>query len=146
MRNILLNWSLQLEQEGILGEGFAFTREEKKAAEGSPQQATYYITGPTQFHQGTGTAIQINNPPLDLAAVSAFIESLRKQLPKLELDEDVKSEIVAEVASVAAQVSSPKPKQSILREGLGSLRNILEGAGGGVAAQLLIQLGQILGG
>ena len=57
------------------------------------------------------------------------IDALKEQLPGLDLDDDVKSEIVAEIALVEAQVSSPKPKQTILREGLASLRNILEGAG-----------------
>lgn len=32
LRNIILNWSLQLEEDGILGEGFKFSKEEKEAA------------------------------------------------------------------------------------------------------------------
>ena len=46
------------------------------------------------------------------------IDALKEQLAGLDLDDDVTSKIVAEVASVEAQVSSPKPKQTILREGL----------------------------
>ncbi|MEN4982205.1 hypothetical protein [Acinetobacter modestus] len=32
IRNIILNWSLQLEEDGILGEGFMFSEKEKEAA------------------------------------------------------------------------------------------------------------------
>lgn len=32
LRNIILNWSLQLEEDGILGEGMKFSEKEKKAA------------------------------------------------------------------------------------------------------------------
>lgn len=40
VRNNILEWALELEQEGILGEGLTFSREEKQAA----GQITYQIT------------------------------------------------------------------------------------------------------
>jgi hypothetical protein len=45
VRNVILEWSLKLEKDGILGEGLTFSKEEKRIA----ATATYHIqtfTGP----------------------------------------------------------------------------------------------------
>jgi riboflavin biosynthesis pyrimidine reductase len=68
-----------------------------------------------------------------------FISELNKKINTLELNEHVKQELFAEIQTIKAQSESPKPKNSILRESLSSIRNILEGAGGNIAASLLLQ-------
>ena len=51
---------------------------------------------------------------------------------------DVNRELSSDMATVEAQIVSPNPKDNIVRASLGSIRRILEGAGGGAAAQLLL--------
>jgi hypothetical protein len=148
VRNIILNWTLKLEEDGILGEGMTFTPQEKRQAEGTTYSNVNHFYGPvtgTQFQQGSTNSVQIakqNN--YDPQAIHGFTQALIKQLPKLGLDKDKQAEVKAEVASIEAQLNSPKPKASILKEGLNSLRTILEGAGGAAAGELLIQLGKHL--
>ena len=66
--------------------------------------------------------------------------ALRKELPNLAIEDDTNRELSSDVATVEAQIASPNPKNNIVRASLDSIRRILEGASGGVAAQLLIQL------
>ncbi|MDQ1317314.1 MAG: hypothetical protein QG588_966 [Candidatus Poribacteria bacterium] len=59
-----------------------------------------------------------------------------------ELESDKKSELIAEIGTIEAQMSSPKPKHKIMIESLHSIRNVIEGATGSVLASkflLMIQ-------
>jgi hypothetical protein len=59
-----------------------------------------------------------------------------------ELESDKKSELIAEIGMIEAQMSSPKAKHNIMIDSLHSIRNIIEGATGTVFASkflLMIQ-------
>jgi hypothetical protein len=147
VRNIVLNWALKLEEEGVLGEELAFTEKEKQVASHSAQSINNFY-GPVQnpqIAQGNRQAIQVvSNFQFDPLGLSDFLTKLEKAIPALEIDAPKSSELESEFVTLRAQLKSPNPKKSIIKEGLTSIRNILEGAGGGVAAQLLVELGKIL--
>lgn len=147
VRNIILNWALQLEEEGVLGEGLTFSEKEKSVAGHSPQNITNYY-GPvqnSQIAQGNQQAIQVASTfQLDKPVISKFIEDLSKALPTIELNSESAAEINADIATIKTQLDSPKPKKSIVKESLISIRNIMEGAGGSVAGQLFLDLGKFL--
>jgi len=69
-----------------------------------------------------------------------FIEMLKVKIPELNLDEDDKLEIEADMASVQSQLMSSRPKKNILNECIRSIQRVLEGAAGSVVAQQLIPL------
>lgn len=149
VRNTILNWSLKLEEDGILGENMTFTSEEKKTA----ASATYYVTNflgdatNTQIQQGShlsAQSLEINSD--SQALISEFIKVLQSELASLNLPEEQVLEIKAEIATIEAQIASTKPKTSIIGESLSTIRNILEGATGSlVATGLLSQLSNLLG-
>jgi len=146
VRTIILNWAMKLEEDNILGEGMTFTTHEKEIA----QSSTYNITnfyGPvssSQIQQQTYDSTQLlTTEKIDVEQILKFINEIRERLSELELTGDIKKELNAELNTVDAQVNSPKPKISILRESLLSIRRILEGAGGAIAAHLLISLSAI---
>jgi len=93
-----------------------------------------------------GSAIQSGSPgarqevaaEISIGDVRDFLAQLEKSVPELNLREDESQELTAEIATIKAQVASPKPKKNIIREGLGSIRTILEGAGGNLAATGLL--------
>ena len=60
-----------------------------------------------------------------------------QSVDELQLKTDVKGELNAEVATVKAQLASPNPKTSILREGLSSIKRILEAATASAIGTLL---------
>ena len=147
VRNIVLNWALQLEEDGVLGEGMTFSENEKTVAE----QHTYNVT---HFHADvTGSQIQQSSPNAQQSQtlenfsttnINNFISKLKDELKNIKIDEDTSKELNVEIATVDIQMSSPKPKNGIIKESLSSIRTILEGASGSVAGQLLIELGKLI--
>jgi hypothetical protein len=66
--------------------------------------------------------------------VRGVVEEIRSVLNAAKLSADAKQELRAEVETVEAQLKSPRPKHSIIRETLVSARHILEHAfGAGMA-------------
>ena len=71
---------------------------------------------------------------------------MRSSIDHLGLGGDDKAELEAEVQTLGAQVTSPKPKKEIVHPSLQSAKNILEGAASGVTAQgILAGIGSYLG-
>lgn len=147
VRNIILNWALKLEDQGILGEGLTFTAAEREAASNASQHVTNFY-GPVhgaQIQQGGSSNIQVSGSgEIDLTALAELVRQLRIDLVDLNLSSAGASELTAELTTIEAQLQSPKPKLSILQEGLRSVRQILEGATGSVAAHFLLQLGRMV--
>ena len=141
VRNIILNWAVKLEEDGVLGEGMTFSDSEKtEAGKHSYNVNNFYgsVTG-TQIQQsssGSEQSIEVKGVSMD--SVAQFIKALRSELPTLPIGDDVNRELSSDMATVEAQIVSPNPKDNIVRASLGSIRRILEGAGGGAAAQLLL--------
>ena len=147
VRTIILNWSLKLEEDGILGEGLVFTPKEKKAAENIPQNVTNFY-GPvqsSQIQQQTTDSSQVMNiQQADLSDIKDFLEAIQKEIKELKLSDESWRELEAEIKTAEVQISSPKPKHRIIRESLSTIRHILETAAGGVGAKLLIEYGPLL--
>jgi hypothetical protein len=72
-----------------------------------------------------------------LDAIREVLGEIRDVLGSIELEDDSERELESDLATVEAQLGSPRPKHGILREALSSTRSILEGAAGGAAAPQL---------
>lgn len=148
VRTIILNWSMKLEEDGILGERLSFTNRERETA-GKISYNINNFYGPVQspqIQQQTSKSFQISSVhEFEIASLKGFLAAVSDQIEALNLSSEAKQELNAEVTTANAQAESPKPKHSIIRESLSSIRRILEGAGSGMAAQLLTQLGTLLG-
>lgn len=145
VRSAVLQWALRLEEEGVLGEGLTFSTQEKEAAAQGAHNVNNFFgpVGEAQLLQPGGDAVMVSTT-IDLDAVRDVVTAIRENLHAVALTEETACEVTAELATVDAQLSSPNPKRGIVKESLSSLRSILEGAGGGVAGQLAIELGKIL--
>lgn len=147
VRNTVLHWSLQLEKEGILGEGMSFSKKEKQIADKVTYQITNYIGSMqnSQLQQDSSGAIQKLNIGINIDDLLAFITELNKSIDKLDLEENEKQKLITGIGTIENQANSPKPKQKIIFESLKTLRTILEGVTGNIiAAGLLSKLGQFL--
>ncbi len=144
VRNIVLNWTLQLERDGITGQDLTFSTEEKQAASrGSYQVMNFY--GPVttgQIQQASDYATQ-TSMPIDFDALRKFLDEL-KNIPATELPLAEKPAFDADLATIDAQLKGPKPKTSVIKECLRSVRSILENAGGAVTADLFVRYGPML--
>ncbi|MBC7944821.1 MAG: hypothetical protein H7X91_06090 [Burkholderiales bacterium] len=150
VRKAVLEWSLRLESDGITGEGMSFSREEKETA----QSTTYHIKN---FFQGNVDRSQIqieavsttqsqSTLELNISRLRDVVKVLKVSVDELPLSAELKAELLAEIQTLESQSNSPKPKESILRESLDSVRRILEGAAGSlVASGLLNQINALFG-
>lgn len=143
VRNIILNWAMKLEEDGILGEGYTFSQKEKHEVEKHSYNINNFfgsVEG-AQIQQGTIGSSQIQE--LDLGKVELLLSEIRKHIGSLGLTPPVEEETVAELDTIETQMRSPRPKTLIIKESLRSIRTILEGAGGDLAAELLKQIGPL---
>jgi hypothetical protein len=82
----------------------------------------------------TGSTQTINVDTDSVGRIKEFLAAISQSAPTISLKEDDKRELEAEVKTIQAQVESPKPKAPIIRDGLVSIRSILEKAAGSVIA------------
>jgi len=132
VRSRILQWALDLESKGVVGEGMSFTTQELQ------------IVAAQHYHFGdvTGSQIQIgsNGSNQSIAqgdssgALNALISLLRDVIAQNEIAGDVAAELGAELKTLEAQAESPRPKASIIRETALSIQRVLEGVAGNVLA------------
>ncbi|MGN7300361.1 AbiTii domain-containing protein [Ferdinandcohnia sp. SAFN-114] len=145
VRGIVLNWSLQLEEDGILGEGMSFSKNEEEKAVKSTEQIIHqniYNSGGghiqvQQLTQHSTQSLEINST-VDKSELSALIIDLKKLLDEMT-NGDIKDELDSEVTVLEAQVKSPKPKPAMIAEALKSIRNISEGITGSLIATAIVE-------
>jgi len=146
IRNLVLDFSLQLEQEGIHGEGMSFSKEEKQTA----GQMTYNVINNIGSMQGSqiqqhSSGDQTLNLNPDMRAIAEFVSKLRTSIDKLGLDQDSRKEVLAEIATTHSQAESPRPKRAVIVESMKTIRTIIEGAAGSVLATgFLAELAKLL--
>lgn len=147
VRNVVLDWSLRLEAQGILGEGMTFSKEEKAAAGNVTYQVQNLIhnMSHSQIQQDSSGSQVIADGQVDYQKIDSVLEQILKRIDDLGLNHDQKGEISADVATIQAQVKSPKPKSAVAREALRSLRSILENAAASAAAaEILAKVKELL--
>lgn len=139
VRNTILEWSLKLEEDGILGEGMSFTMHEKEEAQ-KQNYTVYNIHGNhTQIQQNTHHSQQsMVISEINKDAVHIFIANLTEHLDQLKLDEEKKKKLDSEIIVITEQLKAKRPEKSILQESFSTIRNVLEGITGSLIASGLI--------
>lgn len=137
VRTAILDWSLKLEENGIKGENLSFSEDDRKAA--SHIVFNIGTMSHSQIQTETMHSQQVlTNNYLDPKSVLEFVLNVRASISELSLNKSESEELASELNTLEAQAISPKPKTGILYESLKSIRTILEGAAGSMAAEGLI--------
>jgi len=137
-----------------LGGGIAITHDGVKEIEDAlshPEQPTQYFPPfniinihhmqNSQIQQGTSFSSQKFSMDISIKnEIESFLKILKGKLTDLDLDKDDKLELESDISTIEAQLSSSRPKNSILRECLSSIQGILEGVASSVIAQQLLPL------
>ena len=140
VRNLILDWSLELDKAGIVGEDMTFTPKEKREAGPVSQQFIIQNVGVLGdvANQAQVDIQQTAVAALDIAKVRDFIDQARKALPLLPAST---RENLEPLLTEAEKSASGKPAdQEGLRGLLQSARTICEGAAGNLAAQGIVGL------
>ena len=143
VRNTVLEWSLGLEEQGIMGEGMSFSAEEQRQAGnvtlnvGQLGNLIGSMQG-SQFQQGTTNSNQTYSKTLDLEAVARVIGELRSRVDEVNLDKEAAAQVKSDIACVEAQLTAPRPNVNVIKESLRSTRAILEGVASSAVFQGII--------
>jgi hypothetical protein len=99
----------------------------------------------SQIQQGANQSSQVlTYNTKDIEAILKFVADLKSQLPELKLDSETEAEVDSDISTIESQVKSPRPKFTVIKECLLSIRTVLEGiAGNAIAAILLQQIGTL---
>jgi AbiTii len=146
VRTRVLDWALELEENGVMGEGMTFSSTELTAA----SHVTNNFT--TNIGQMTGSQVQVSSigssqaitHGVDASTLVALIDAIAAKAGEMRLPADAHAELLAELETLRAQAASPKPKAGIITECLQSVRRILEGAAGNVLATFGPQIAALL--
>lgn len=140
VKNTVLEWTIKLESEGILGEGMKFNDTEKKSAQHIPQTVNNYY-GTTSVVNGSTQNMQIVSGSDDEVTFTYekakdAVEEIRASISNDNIsDDDQKTalEILSEINDKIGQEKKP----TIIKSGLVGLKDFLINAGAGIAAGLI---------
>jgi hypothetical protein len=142
VRNTILDWSLKLEKEGILGEGLSFSQKEQEKA--LDPNVTYKIDHIDNFAGNIGNvsgSAKINVHQIhdgSKAEIQELIKQIRQYAPQINLDKSAKGELETEVALLEDEIKLPVPLPATVNGLLSSIKNIFEGVAGNVIAQGIV--------
>lgn len=123
VNNCLLEWTLKLEEQGILGENMRFTVEETQSAKGIPQQINNYygnfVNGDVSNSQFSGDNSPITTTYNNGIDANEF-ENLAKAITDNVslLDDENKETILGAIEILREEIAKAQPQKSILSSGI----------------------------
>ena len=144
VKNTLLEWTLKLEKEGIVGENMIFSDSEKEQAKSVPQTVNNYY-GNTNIVHGSMEHSQIvagneNNLSISVGELNTDLDKIAEKIRNESGMSPENIETALELlADIRSKIDSGK-KPGIIKSALVGLKDFLITAGGGLAANLLSQL------
>lgn len=144
VKNTLLEWTLKLEKEGIVGKNMIFSDSEKEQAKSVPQTVNNYY-GNTNIVHGSMEHSQIvagneNNLSISVGELNTDLDKIAEKIRNESGLSPENIETALELlADIRSKIDSGK-KPGIIKSALVGLKDFLITAGGGLAANLLPQL------
>ncbi|MGA8567996.1 MAG: hypothetical protein WB580_09420 [Candidatus Binataceae bacterium] len=146
VRNTILEWALELEKSGIVGEAFTFSQPEKQRAHEpgiivSINNVENFsgVAGAVSGQSAVHAQANLRVETLDLEAIRAFLREFEKSLDSLEFSSSVKQTLEEQIHLTAAEMESKAPDESRLRSLLGSIKRIVEGAIAGAGGSFAVR-------
>lgn len=141
VKSSVLEWALDLESDGIMGEGMTFSGEEKNRAEQSNYHINIEEMNNSQIQQGAYSSSQEMSVSHEntLDEIGDFLSELRDMIEEESVGEPQRSDLEAEITTAEAQLSSSTPNPGILKETLDSIRSIIEGVGGNLLSSGIVE-------
>lgn len=142
VRTTVLEWAIQLEKDGILGEGLAFSENDRQAASQASYNVNQFfgpVTGAAFAVGASSSADSTVNASPDPKAVLEFVAAVRDLLKEHDVEDDTAAELESELVTLESQANLPRPKWEVIKGTLGSARRVLERVLGTVAAAEVIR-------
>lgn len=138
-RNIILDWSLRLEEDGIMGEGMTFSEKEKQTAtkEGYTINNFYGSNSNYQIQQDNQSALQtMNNQStgLNINEITTLLSQIQNSIGQAGLDDDSKTEVQEQLNQIEQQLEANTPDKGIVKNLFESVKGKLIESGSGFVA------------
>ena len=138
VKNCLLEWTLELERKGILGENMTFDENETASAKEIPQQTNYYygtvingnVSG-SQITSGNNNIITYNADN-----VSEALKEIQESLKKENLTKDDMESALELLGDISTKLEQNK-KPSIIKSALVGLKDFVLATGANITAALI---------
>lgn len=140
VKNTILEWTLKLEEKGIIGDNMTFTEKEKNTATSIPQTINNYY-GDTKIVNSSGDNASVvtgNNNNVSFSYEKAFkiIEEIEESINNENLNQD-DLETAKDILSDIRDKISQKKKKPIIKTSLSGLKDFLIATGANVTAALI---------
>lgn len=141
VRNMALDWAIEMEKRGVLGEEFSFAKEEKIEAHRAMNSIKIGYLGSFTGNMGS------NNSSEDIISSVDFIDKIKEIMPQLESHKEELTRIGVDGADMAdifdkikKEIDSENPRTANLRGLVSDLRNVISGAAGNMLANGAISM------
>lgn len=133
VRNAVLDWALNLEAEGVLGEGMTFSAHERAKAEHVYIQlennSGTIVAGmrESQLQVGTKRSSQVFDKSTAFTQIRKVADLVRDALVTEDIDPANRKQLEVDVACIENELGAATPRMAILDECILSVRSIAEG-------------------
>lgn len=148
VKNIIMEWILKLEEDGIIGVDMKFTDEEKKIA----SEKNYTVNNfygdilNSQIQQNSNHSSQTINNALDIGKVVKVLELINTHKKDILVSLDNPKDFKKELDVANDEVNKANPSKEVISQSFKTIRNILEGITGNlIAAGILYKINLLFG-
>ena len=140
VQNCLLEWTIRLESEGVLGEGMRFSQEETAMAQKVPQTINNYYGTVVNGNIKQSQVISGDHNSLSFyyEQASDLIRQIKEAIQDEQMSEEDR-EIAEELISESESKIAAQAKPGVIRATLSGLKDFLIGAGANIAGALIVQ-------
>lgn len=134
VRNILLDWTLAMEKQGILGENLMFPPEERETSASVTARTVnnFHIEQVASFVQNAENSIvqgRIDSTLNLRKGACQLAQQVEQLLPAVHLEQSLQNETYAALDELKEAANSTSPDSGRLRKALESLKRVLAPAG-----------------
>jgi AbiTii len=134
VRNILLDWTLAMEKQGILGENLTFTPEEREKSASVTEQTinNFHIGQVGAFVQNAEKSVVQGGVESTMTLATGardLVQQVEQLLPAAQLEPALEKQTHAALDELKEAANSATPDIGRLRKGLESLKRVLAPAG-----------------
>lgn len=143
VKNIIFEWALKLEEDGIMGEDLSFSEKEKNEATKHNYNFNHFYgdASKIQIQQDVANSNQtISTDAVDIEKISKFIIKLNDNLIQVGLSKTQQDLVESEIKTIIKEIETAEPASSNLKKSLDRIKNVLEGASGSLVASGLLYM------
>lgn len=135
VRNMVLDWAIEMERQGVIGEGMSFSASEREDAKQVMANFNVGNIGSFIGNMGSGnTSGEINTSGVSAPQVLDVTNKIKAALPELEKAGADRAALIRTIDAIETEATSEHLDHGQLRRLLSDVRSALVGAAGNLTA------------